>query len=127
VPQLCRRPRASAFDSADVKLLFDQNISPRLVLRLADIYPLASHVSLAGLDRATDDEVWAYAEANTFVIVTKDADFSDVSVLRGFPPKVVWLRLGNCTTTQIEQALRRGHAEISVFYGDPAAGLLELL
>jgi predicted nuclease of predicted toxin-antitoxin system len=110
-----------------VKILFDQNISPRLVLRLADIYPLASHVSLAGLDRATDDEVWAYAEANNFVIVTKDADFSDVSVLRGFPPKVVWLRLGNCTTTQIEQALRRGHAAISVFYGDPAAGLLELL
>ncbi len=71
-----------------MKLLFDHNLSPRLVSRLADLYPDASHTSLTGLDRATDNAVWLYAQAHAYVIVTKDADFNDVSVLRGFPPMV---------------------------------------
>jgi len=69
--------------------------------------PQATHTSLAGLDRATDSAVWLYAQEQDYVIVTKDVDFSDVSVLRGFPPKVIWIRLGNCTTSDIENALRR--------------------
>lgn len=73
-----------------MKLLFDHNLSPRLVSRPADRYPDASHTSLAGLDRATDIAVWLYAQAHAYTIVTKDADFSDASVLRGFPPKVIW-------------------------------------
>jgi len=109
-----------------VKLLFDHNLSPRLVNRLADLYPDASHTSLAGLDRAADIVVWLYAQAHDYTIVTKDADFSDVSVLRGFPPRVIWLRLGNCTTSEMENALRRGHAAIVDFVHNPAAGMLEL-
>jgi predicted nuclease of predicted toxin-antitoxin system len=58
--------------------------------------------------------------------VTKDSDYSDVSVLRGFPPKVIWLRLGNCTTDQIELAIRREHATTVEFVADPTAGVLEL-
>jgi len=87
-----------------MKLLFDHNLSPRLVQRLADLYPGASHVALGGLDRATDLAVWTYAQTNEYVIVTKDSDFNDVSVLRGFPPKVIWLRLGNCSRLHIRVA-----------------------
>ena len=109
-----------------MKLLFDHNLSPRLVSRLADLYPHASHTTLSGLDRATDIDVWLYAETHGYTIVTKDADFSDMSVLRGFPPKLIWLRLGNCTTSDMESAMRRGHAAIVEFVDDPTVGALEL-
>jgi predicted nuclease of predicted toxin-antitoxin system len=108
-------------------LLFDQNLSPRLISRLADLFPGAPHVSQIGLDRATDLAVWEYARTHDCALVTKDSDFNDLSVLRGVPPKVLWLRLGNCTTTDIEQTLRRGHDEIVAFFQDPALGVLELI
>jgi len=65
-----------------MRLLFDQNLSPTLVQRLSDLYSDASHVSLVGLDRASDEAVWSYALTNDYIIVTKDADFSDASVVR---------------------------------------------
>jgi predicted nuclease of predicted toxin-antitoxin system len=110
-----------------MKLLFDHNLSPRLVHRLADLYPASSHVFLIGLDRALDSAVWDYAQASDYTIVTKDADFNDVSVVRGFPPKVIWLRLGNCTTNDAERALRAGHLQITAFANDTTAGVLELI
>lgn len=110
-----------------MKLLLDQNLSPRLVQRLADLYPDSTHVSLVGLDRAPDAAVWTYAQTANCIIVSKDADFSDVSVVRGFPPKVIWLRLGNCTTNDVEQALRVAHAQITAFANDAAAGVLEIV
>jgi predicted nuclease of predicted toxin-antitoxin system len=109
-----------------VKVLFDHNLSPRLVNRLADLCHDATHASLVGLGRATDLEVWEYAAANGYANVTKDSDFSDISVLRGAPPKVIWLRLGNCTTSDVEQALRRAHPAIVDFLNDPTADVLEL-
>jgi predicted nuclease of predicted toxin-antitoxin system len=110
-----------------MRLLFDHNLSPRLVHRLADRYPDTSHVFLVGSDRASDLTVWVYAQTNNYIIVTKDSDFSDVSVLRGFPPKVIWLRLGNCTTNAVERTLRNGYAAIDTFANDPIVGVLELL
>jgi predicted nuclease of predicted toxin-antitoxin system len=109
-----------------MKLLFDQNLSCRLISRLADVYPEASHASLVGLDRASDDAVWAYARANGYTIVTKDSDFNERSVLRGFPPKVIWLRLGNCATGRVEATLRRHQADIQAFIEDAILGVLEL-
>jgi predicted nuclease of predicted toxin-antitoxin system len=61
------------------------------------------------------------------MIVAQDAGFSDVVVVRGFPPKVLLLRLGNCTTNDVEQTLRRGHSQITAFANDPAVGMLELV
>lgn len=110
-----------------MRLLFDHNLSPRLVQGLADLYPNASQIFLLGLDRATDLDVWLYAHTNNFIIVTKDSDFSDLSVLRGFPPKVIWLRMGNCTTGEVERTLRTWYAAIMAFVNDPSAGVLELL
>jgi predicted nuclease of predicted toxin-antitoxin system len=109
-----------------MKVLFDQNLSPRLVSALADIYPGASHVSLLGLDRADDDAVWAFARANGYVIATKDVDFSELSVVRGFPPKVIWLRVGNCTTSHIEALLRSHLRKVKALDGDKKVAVLTL-
>ncbi len=110
-----------------MRLLFDQNLSPRLAPRLADLYPESDHVSSLGLDRASDAEVWTYAGTQGYVIVTKDADFSDASVIRGIPPKVIWLRLGNCTTGDVERALREAHEVVTAFGADLTTALLEIV
>jgi predicted nuclease of predicted toxin-antitoxin system len=110
-----------------MKLFFDHNLSPRLVQRLVDLYPSASHIALVGLERASDTLVWTYAQTNDYVIVTKDSDFNDLSVLRGFPPKVIWLQLGNCTTHDLEAALRRNHRAIADFASDPTVGVLVII
>jgi predicted nuclease of predicted toxin-antitoxin system len=107
--------------------LFDHNLSSRLVRQLEDLYPHASHVALVGLERASDDEVWRYARDNGCIVVSKDSDFRDLSVLHGFPPMVVWLRIGNCSTAEIERLLRRSYATISAFESESATGLLTLI
>jgi predicted nuclease of predicted toxin-antitoxin system len=109
-----------------MKLLFDQNLSPKLVSRLADLFPNSSHVQTAGLDCASDDQIWEYARLNGFAIVTKDADYNNLSVLRGSPPKVIWLLLGNCTTGRVEAAFRARFADIEAFENDPSLGTLAL-
>ena len=109
-----------------MKLLFDQNLSPRLATRLADLFPDSDHVSNVGLGQALDDEVWIYARDHDFVIVSKDSDFSEMSVLRGFPPKVVWIRRGNCSTNDIERILRQDFNLIESLVADTNLGILLL-
>lgn len=109
-----------------MKLLFDQNLSPKLVNRLGDLFPGSSHVQSVGLDSADDDQVWEHARLNGFAIVSKDADYNNLSVLRGSPPKVIWLQLGNCTTAQVEAAFRAHVADIEVFEKDASVGTLVL-
>ncbi|MBZ0280695.1 MAG: DUF5615 family PIN-like protein [Anaerolineae bacterium] len=109
-----------------MKLLFDNNLSPKLVNQLADLYPDSSHVATLSLDSASDVEVWRRAQDDGYCLVTKDADFNELLAIRGFPPKVVWIRLGNCTTAEIAALLRNHHATITEFAEDDSAGLLEL-
>lgn len=85
-----------------MKLLFDQNLSHKLVRRLADLFPNSTHVREVGLKEAEDPVVWEYAKQQESVIVSKDADFHQRSFVLGFPPKVMWVRLGNCTTAEVE-------------------------
>ena len=92
-----------------MKLLFDQNLSFKLCRELADLFPGSSQVRLLGLERADDRTIWDFAKANGFVLVSCDADFAEMAVLFGPPPKVIWLRRGNQRTGLI-QALLRGHA-----------------
>ena len=89
-----------------MKLLFDENLSPRLPEVLADIYPNSSHVHQCGLGSADDSAIWQYAKDNHFTIVSKDSDFQDRSVLQGPPPKFVWLRAANSSSDEIESLLR---------------------
>jgi predicted nuclease of predicted toxin-antitoxin system len=88
-----------------VKLLIDENLSPRLALALSSLYPGTCHLRDCGLSGSSDEEVWQYAIRYGFAIVSKDADFSQRSILFGSPPKVIWLRIGNCTTTRAEFVL----------------------
>ncbi|MGD9754267.1 MAG: DUF5615 family PIN-like protein [Acidimicrobiia bacterium] len=98
-----------------MRLLFDQNLSRRLVGLLADLFPGSSHVMHAGLDMATDREVWEFAKSEGYAVVSKDADFNQLAVLFGAPPKVVWLRSGNQGTAQIAELLRSNSPVIDAF------------
>lgn len=107
-------------------LLFDENLSQKLVDRLIDLYPSSTHVSFVGLGSELDKAVWDYARQNDLIIVTKDADFSEMSILMGFPPRVIWIRRGNCSTQDIENLLRESFDAISNLSENPDAGILAL-
>lgn len=109
-----------------MKLLFDENLSHALVSRLADTFPEADHVRRLGLARATDDALWRYAGAHGFTIVSKDSDFHQRSLTLGPPPHVVWLRVGNATTAQIEELLRSRRVEIERFVDSSDEAFLAL-
>jgi predicted nuclease of predicted toxin-antitoxin system len=101
-----------------MKLLFDQNLSPRLPRLLLDLYPDSVHVREVGLREASDSEIWEYAKLNGFVIVSKDSDFQQRSLLYGHPPKFIWLRVGNCPVKPIEDLLRKQSVAIHNFERD---------
>lgn len=109
-----------------MKLLFDQNLSPRLVRLLADIYPNSIHVREVGMRESADSEIWEYAKVNELVIVSKDSDFQQRSLLLGAPPKFIWLRVGNCTVKRTEELLRSYSAAIHTFGLDDSKSHLML-
>ena len=109
-----------------MRLLFDQNLSPRLLTILADIYGGSTHVRNEGLETADDEMVWEHAARHGFVIVSKDADFHQRSFLLGAPPKVIWIQRGNCATEEIAVLLREHHANVLAFGEDETAAFLAL-
>jgi predicted nuclease of predicted toxin-antitoxin system len=109
-----------------MKLLFDQNLSPRLSRLLADIYADSMHVRDVGLRDADDLTIWLYAQAHGYAIVSKDSDFQQRSLLHGAPPKFIWLRVGNCTVSRIENLLRSYSAAIHTFDLDDSQSHLML-
>jgi predicted nuclease of predicted toxin-antitoxin system len=110
-----------------VKLLFDQNLSHRLVKALASEFPESTHVRYVGLEKSSDEFVWEYAKANNFVIVSKDSDFHQRSFLFGHPPKVVWIRRGNCSTVVFEAMLRDHRDDLVQFAESEQGSFLALL
>ena len=109
-----------------MRLLLDENLPPRLVPRLADLYPASVHVRDVGLKNVPDELVWQHAQNNGLAIVSKDSDFHHRSLLFGFPPKVIWLRRGNCSVREIETILRDHQAEIEEFEKDTEGAFLVL-
>ncbi|MCH7800827.1 MAG: DUF5615 family PIN-like protein [Chloroflexi bacterium] len=107
-----------------MKLLLDQNLSPRLKKLLAGSYPGSMHVKDVGLVLATDDAMWGCAAQHGFTIVSKDSDFRQLSFNYGHPPKVIWIRLGNCSTAEIEEVLRTLHDDIISFEQDEQGSFL---
>ena len=99
-----------------MKLLFDENLSPKMVEALADVFPDSAHVDRLGLGGGSDDDVWRYAKDNGFMLVSKDSDFYEMSILYGHPPKVIWIRRGNCTNRQIQLLLRNKLDVVTEFY-----------
>lgn len=109
-----------------MKLLLDHNLSHKLVARVADLFPDSTQTRLLGFERASDSHLWFYARTRGYVFVTKDRDVAELAILRGAPPKVVWLRVGNCSARDVERVLRANAAVIEAFVSDPERVVLEL-
>jgi predicted nuclease of predicted toxin-antitoxin system len=110
----------------EIKLLFDQNISFRILRHLPDVFLNSQQVRTVGLENATDLEIWDYARNNGFTIVTFDADFYDINLVKGHPPKIVWLRTGNTTTAGIAECMFANWLKISAFIDDQEQSCLEI-
>ena len=109
-----------------MKLLFDENLSPKLARLLGDIYLGSAHVEDTGLGESADVTIWDHATTYQFVIVSKDSDFHALSLLRGHPPKIIWLRTGNCAVNHVENVLSSNSPAIHTFDLDDTAGVLVL-
>ena len=109
-----------------MKLLFDENLSPRLVGTLASVYQESQHVDNIGLHGESDLAIWRYAKENDFVIVSKDDDFRQLSFLHGAPPKVIWLAVGNAGTQTIATLLATHSMAIDAFRSNSEESLLIL-
>ena len=110
-----------------MKLLIDQNLSYKLCKNLNDIFPEAIHVKELNLIKDNDEDIWKLAKSNSYMIVTKDSDFNEMAVANGFPPKIIWVRKGNCSTLEIEKLLRNKFLEIKNFYEDSNNSILILI
>ena len=109
-----------------MKLLFDENLSPRLVELFAVDFPDCTHIELLGMRGAADAAVWNYARENGYAIVSKDNDFRQRAFLYGPPPKVVWLSVGNAGTDAIAMLIRAGVEWLRAFDLDTDESLLIL-
>lgn len=120
------RERHHDHSTCRVRFLLDENLSDRLVALLADLFPGSRHVKQVGLVAADDQELWEYARQGDFAVLTKDKDFQQLCALRGAPPKVVWLRVGNRTTAYLATHVRAHAAALEVFARNDQASLLIL-
>lgn len=109
-----------------MKLLLDENLSPRLLRGLVTRYPGSTHVRDAGLASADDGDIWRYAGRHGLTIVSKDSDFHQRSLVSGHPPKVVWLQIGNCSTDAIADVLARHRTDLEAFQADAETSFLIL-
>ncbi len=127
MPGLRGRARAPpGWHPGDVRLLFDENLSPSLVQELAALFPESQHVEIVGLRGQPDKLIWDYAARHGLAIVSKDNDFRQLSFLHGPPPKVIWLSVGNASTDAVGRLLERSRLEIEAFESSPEEALLVL-
>lgn len=98
-----------------MKLLFDQNISFRIISKISLNFPEAKQVIQLGIENYSDMEIWKFAKENEYIIVTFDIDFYDLTNLQGFPPKIIWLRFGNKQTDVIANKINSKHLLIKDF------------
>ncbi|MCP4754417.1 MAG: hypothetical protein GY866_26340 [Proteobacteria bacterium] len=109
-----------------MKVLIDNNLSHRLVEKLSDLFPGSTHVMMEDLDESDDQEIWNFAKQYGFTIVTKDSDYNDLSVIEGSPPKVIWLRIGNCKVPEIEKIIREHFEILDRFIDDKNSSIIEI-
>ncbi len=109
-----------------MKLLLDENLSDRIVSQILDLFPGSSHVKAHGLAHTDDLLIWSFAQEHGYTIVSKDADFHQRSLVFGHPPKLVFLRIGNCPTSRIAELLRSHYAMLSTFDSDANTSILVL-
>jgi predicted nuclease of predicted toxin-antitoxin system len=110
-----------------MKLLFDQNISHRILQFLPEEFDGSSHVKTEGLINLPDRQIWDFAKQRDFIIVTQDSDFNDLNSLYGFPPKIIWVRAGNLSTKAIFEILMDHLSNLQSFIDDPNFGSFEII
>lgn len=98
-----------------MKLLFDQNISFRILSKVSNFFPEAKQVRELRIENFSDLEIWKFAKENDYTIVTFDADFYDLANLKGHPPKIIWLRFGNTKTDFLAEVLNSRNLIIKDF------------
>ena len=98
-----------------MKLLFDENLSPNLPPLVMAAFPASTHVREVGLKGKTDEQIWNYAKLHGFAIISKDKDFYQRAMLYGSPPKLIWLRIGNCTRDELQALIQRHESDICAF------------
>ena len=103
-----------------MKLLFDQNISYKILKKLSKTFPGCSQVSSLNLTNATDNQIWSFAKGNDYTTVTFDSDFINLAALHGSPPKIILLKVGNKSTKQIAKVLEDHEQLIFQFINDNA-------
>ncbi|MBH8565603.1 DUF5615 family PIN-like protein [Nostoc sp. CENA67] len=109
-----------------MKLLLDENLSDRIINCIVDLYPNSEHVKALGMTNTDDAVIWEYAKTNDFVIVSKDSDFHQRSLLYGYPPKFIYLRIGNSPTSQIIEILRDNFDTLIRFQNSETESILVL-
>lgn len=109
-----------------MKLLFDQNISFRILKKLSEAYSGSSHVKTEGLMNASDMEIWEYAKHHQFIIVTLDSDFNDLYLMKGFPPKILWFQTGNLRTDELAIILDKRQNDLLDFSSNNELGCFEI-
>lgn len=112
---LCRKQREEHNCSQFVKLIFDQNISFRVVPKVLDFLPYAVHVRSLDLEDTEDGTIWQFAKQNEDAIITFDQDFAELAMVRGAPPKIIWLRIGNSSNDEIIEFLKNNLILIEEF------------
>ena len=110
-----------------MKLLFDQNISHKVLQYLPSVFHGSTSVKQEGLTNLPDKEIWDFAKKHRYTIVTQDSDFNDLNALLGFPPKIIWVRTGNLTTKQIVDVIVKYTPDIEGFLKDYNHGCLEII
>ena len=109
-----------------MKLLFDQNVSHRIITLLKKEFPEAQQVRNLNLENNSDSQIWLFARENDYCIVTFDADFIDIATLKGAPPKIIWLRLGNTSTASISNKIISYKAQIQDFLLSSESAFMEV-
>lgn len=110
-----------------MRLLFDENISWRILKKTKPFFEACIHVNEIGKSNPlSDTEIWDYALKEQFIIVTNDEDFENLITLNGFPPKVILLRTGNQATNFLADKLIELQSKISDFALNKEHGLLEI-
>jgi predicted nuclease of predicted toxin-antitoxin system len=109
-----------------MKLLFDQNISLRILKKLPEIFYGSSHVKTEGLMNSPDLEIWQYARVHHFIIVTQDSDFNDLYLIKGFPPKILWFQTGNLQTAELALILKNRQNDLIDFSNNNELGCMEI-
>lgn len=109
-----------------MKLLVDENLPPRLVHELGDLFPDSAHVNSVGLGHTSDEFIWEYSQVHGFAFPTKDKDFASLSLARGAPPKVILLQTGNCSADEVLSIVRSNAIRLTDFDSDGQRALLIL-